>query len=398
MKTKYKYHKVSFLLILISILNFSVPAFAQTTIIDSFLHEGIYRTYRLYIPASYTGARPVPVVFNLHGLGSDALEQENYGDFRKIADTANFIIIHPQGANVIFTVKGWNTFGAIGTGADDLGFMSRLLDTVIAKYTINKNKVYATGMSNGGFMSYELACFMSKRITAIASVTGSMTAERKTGCKAAHAIPVMEIHGTADKTVGYDGTNYLSGSPGFTDINVLMNYWVSFNGCGSTAIKTTLPDIEPRDGCTAEHYIWAGGKDGSTVEHYKIIGGKHTWPGSAYITDVTNQDFNASKEIWRFFSQYSLDQFSLGIKEAITTELTVNIYPVPSKGPIQVQLENAYHKVSKIQLTDALGRTNFTIETTDQLISVPRNNLPSGIYYLRISNGEYSAVRKVVFN
>jgi polyhydroxybutyrate depolymerase len=76
---------------------------AQTTIIDSFLNGGIYRSYRIYIPAINDGVQKVPLVFNLHGLGSNAFEQENYGDFRPIADTANFIIVSPNGTNVVFS-------------------------------------------------------------------------------------------------------------------------------------------------------------------------------------------------------------------------------------------------------------------------------------------------------
>lgn len=369
---------------------------AQTTIIDSFLHGGIYRSYRIYIPSINDGVKKVPLVFNLHGLGSNGYEQENYGDFRPIADTANFIIVSPNGANVIFTSKGWNTFGAIGTGTDDLGFINRLLDTVAQKYPINKNRVYATGMSNGGFMSYELACFMSHRITAIASVTGSMTQERRTACNAVHATPIMEIHGTADKTVGYDGTNYLSGVPGFTNIDSLMQYWMTFNGCSSASTKTILPNSSTTDGCSAEHYLWSSGKENSSVELYKIIGGGHTWPGSAFSTGVTNQDFNASKEIWRFFSQYALDQFTLGIRPISNEIGKINLYPNPAKESIIIELSNNNNVEIEIQLSDVIGKVVWHQKTVEKKIIIPTRNYSSGIYFINISSKETNSIHKII--
>lgn len=375
------------------------PAFAQTIVVDSFLHGGVYRSYRIYIPAINDGVKKVPLVFNLHGLGSNSIEQEAYGDFRTIADTADFIIVSPNGSNVIFTIKGWNTFNGIGTGIDDLGFISRLLDTVAAKYPVNTNKVYATGMSNGGFMSYELACFMSKRITAIASVTGSMTEERRIKCDAKHATPIMQIHGTADNTVGYDGTNYLSTTPGFTHIDSLMQYWVKFNGCGTSALKTTVPNSSTTDGCTAEHYIWSGGKESSSVEFFKIINGEHTWPGAAITTGVTNQYFNASAEIWRFFNQYSLDQFSTltSIYESnVPAKKVLTIYPNPAKESINLQFANVNNEVVSIQLLDQMGKKLWSTNTNKSLINIARDNYPSGMYYISMSIGQTLTHHKVI--
>jgi polyhydroxybutyrate depolymerase len=386
------YQLLSILLASFSFLGSS----AQTTIIDSFLNGGIYRSYRIYIPAINDGVQKVPLVFNLHGLGSNAFEQENYGDFRPIADTANFIIVSPNGTNVVFAFKGWNTFNTIGMGVNDLDFINQLLDTVAKKYPINKDKVYATGMSNGGFMSYELACFMSSKIAAIASVTGSMTEERRTACAARHATPIMQIHGTADKTVGYDGTNYLSSIPAFTHIDSLMKYWIKYNNCSPTAVKTIIPNSSTSDGCTAEHYVWPGGKKGSSVELYKIIDGAHTWPGSSISTGVTNQDFNACKEIWRFFSQYSLDQLSLGITDKNFIKNELSIYPNPAKEFINIKMPYAANAKMSVKLNDLLGKNLYHFESSNGEIQISRNNLPAGIYLLNISTQFATTTHKII--
>ena len=152
---------------------FSLNAgFSQTTIISGFEMDGLERTYRIYIPEIYNDGYAVPLVLNLHGYGSNGFEQELYGDFRPIADTANFIIVSPDGALDGFGATHWNTFGT--SSVDDVNFLSALIDTVASQYNLDHSRIYSTGMSNGGFMSYKLACQLSGRIAAVASVTGTI--------------------------------------------------------------------------------------------------------------------------------------------------------------------------------------------------------------------------------
>ena len=152
-------------------------AFSQQTITATLTHDSIDREYILYVPANYTGDTPVPLVFNFHGFTSNAGEQMAYGDFRPIADTAGFILVHPEGTlfngSTHFNVGGFTA----GSTVDDVGFTEAMIDTISAEYNINAERVYSTGMSNGGFMSFLLACQLSDKIAAIASVTGSMTPE-----------------------------------------------------------------------------------------------------------------------------------------------------------------------------------------------------------------------------
>lgn len=174
----------------------------------------------MYKPAAYTGTTPVPLVLNLHGYTSSNFEQLFYGDFRAIADTANFLIVLPNGTLDAQGKRFWNTFGTNST-VDDVAFISHLLDTLQATYNIDKQRIYSTGMSNGGFLSYSLACELNQRITAIASVTGSMIESKVIACKPTRPVPVMEIHGTADATVPYNG----SPVSGFVGIPTLVAVW-----------------------------------------------------------------------------------------------------------------------------------------------------------------------------
>ncbi|HKL02579.1 MAG TPA: PHB depolymerase family esterase, partial [Cryomorphaceae bacterium] len=270
-------------------------AMAQSTV-HTISHNGIEREYRLYVPEIYSGDEPVPLVFNLHGYGSNAIQQEFYGNFRPLADTANFILVHPEGLNDAGGSQFWNAFGL--PGIDDVGFVAAMIDTLSAAYNIDSQCVYSTGMSNGGFMSFELACILSDRVAAVASVTGSMAENRLAACNPEFARPTMQIHGTEDATVPYAGTAE------FASIPEVVDFWVELNECNETPEISNIPDNDPSDGTTTERFVYEGGTNGNTVEHFKVENGGHTWPGAFVDIGVTSHDFDASIEIWRFFRQH----------------------------------------------------------------------------------------------
>jgi polyhydroxybutyrate depolymerase len=272
----------------------------QQTINESITHGGLQRDYILYVPASYSAATSVPLVFNFHGYTGSAYSQMWYGDFRTIADAEGFIIVFPEGTLDNSGISHWNV-GWGGSTVDDIGFTSALIDSISAEYSIKQDRVYSTGMSNGGFMSYQLACELSDRIAAIASVTGSMNMGWFNSCNPNHPMPVMEIHGTLDPTVSYNSSSFTESIPD------ILDFWANLNNCNSTAIVTNIPNTSTTDGCTAEHQIWENGNNGSTVEHYKIIGGEHSWPGALFPNGVTNQDIDASEKIWEFFNKYDIN-------------------------------------------------------------------------------------------
>lgn len=352
------------------------------TINGSIQHDGIQRDYILYVPAIYNAATPVPLVFNLHGYTSNNVAQLFYGEFRPIADTANFILCAPNG-----TIDGqgnrfWDAFGA-GV-VDDLGFITALIDHISAQYSIDADRVYSTGMSNGGFMSYDLACFRSDRFAAIASVTGTMTLARLAQCNATHPTPVMQIHGTADGTVNYNG------SAGVSGIEPLVAHWVQFNNCNAAPTITAVPNTSTTDGCTAERYVYTGGDAGSTVEFYKIIGGGHTWPGAPVTIGVTNQDFSASKEIWRFFRQYSLANLT-SIGDVQPTEL-FTIAPNPSTDDFDLRFADAQPRM--LSVFDATGQR--VMEQRLRGINTELRLPGAGVYFVTVMEGQRTVTRRVV--
>lgn len=281
-------------------MSFSLGVLSQTTIDKTIVSGGITRSYKLYIPAIYDGTSSVALVLNLHGLGSNSLQQMFYGDFRSIADTANFIIVHPQGTYESSTLMAnyWNAY--FGGTVDDISFLSEMIDTISANYNIDVNRIHSTGMSNGGYMSLALAAGLNDKIASVASVTGSMTISFPAVSNYVNTKPisVMQIHGTADSTVKYIGNASSISIPN------LLNQWIGHNNTTSTPVIDSIANINTADNCTAIRYTYTGGNANTEVIHYKVVDGEHTWPNSAITIGVTNRDFDASKVIWAFFNKH----------------------------------------------------------------------------------------------
>lgn len=383
---------------LLAVLPLFAPAIgqAQTTVAGTIRFGGVVREYRLYVPRAYTtSTRAVPLVLNLHGYGSNNVEQEQYGDFRAIADTANFLVVHPNGTLAPTGERYWNVFTPPGSGGpDDVAFLSALIDTLSARYRVDAQRVYSTGMSNGGFMSYELACQLSNRVTAIASVTGSMVPSRLAACAPARAVPILEIHGTADNTVPYTGGGF------FVAIPTLLSNWAQRNGCNPVPTITQVPNTNTTDGSTAERQVYGGGRNGSVVEHYRIIGGGHTWPGAPVNIGVTNRDINASREIWRFFRGYRLNGSGplSNVKQAASNSPKLLVAPNPAAQHVLVRTSTGQPLTAPLRVTDATGRTVPAPfgRTADGALRLNTSTWAPGMYLLRTTIGGQTVQQRLV--
>lgn len=369
--------------ILLSSLLFSSSLFCFSqngvTIIDSIKSNNIMRKFRLYIPNIYNGSQAVPLILNLHGYTSNSAQQQLYSNFMPIADTANFLMVYPDGKAPAGN-QYWNA--GFGGTENDVLFMSDLIDSLKLIYNIDLNAVYSCGMSNGGIMSYYLACNLPNRITAIASVTGSMLKTWFT-CAPNRPFPVMEIHGDADATVNYNG------DATFAPIDSVVKKWRVHDNCNFT-IPMSVANISTTDNSTAMNYLYTGGAGGATVELFKVIRGSHSWPGALPFIANTNQDFNASVEIWRFFRQYKLNQFlpSAGVNEN-QLKNNVKVFPNPVSEKLFVQGVSDL----KLKVLNLLGETIIG-ETLADTINV--SELKNGIYFLQINSGNSQSVVKFI--
>lgn len=356
---------------------------SQETIDGTLMHDDELREYTLYVPESYDGTAEVPLVFNFHGYTSNAGQQMFYGNFLSLADTHGFIVVHPQG---LLDANGITHFNAEWqSDVDDIGFSSALIDHIASEYSIDLDRVYSTGMSNGGFMSYTLACRLSERFAAIASVTGTMTIPQLSDCAAERAVPVMEIHGTADPTVPYDGSDWMA------PVDDVIAYWVEHNNCNPNPVVTDMPNTDPNDGSTVTRSVYSQGDENSSVELLKVVGGAHTWPGTVFSFAGTNQDINASELIWEFFSQYDLNGAISNTEDL--EHSSIEVYPNPTTNQLTIDGLNIN---DQIQIHTLTGQKMSNYRSVHNSMTIDLNHLPKGGYLLCVT-GKNQSWTEVIF-
>ena len=255
-------------------------------------HDNVNRNYLVYIPDSYDSEIDYPLMFVFHGFGGIATQFINNADMRDLAESNNFIVVYPQGLDLGGTGSHWNCSNPSAdnkSDVDDIGFIENLIDQLIVDYpVIDSKRIYAAGYSNGGFMSYYLAC-NSKKFAAIGSVAGTMLDDSYQSCNANFPTAMINIHGTNDFDVPYDGNTY------YPSIPEVVDWWKNFNNTPNEDLLTN------QDG-SIEQYKYYNDAGDIYVEHIKIIGGDHYWD------DKLNYDGkNTSGLIWDFVSNYNID-------------------------------------------------------------------------------------------
>ncbi|MEZ5141510.1 MAG: PHB depolymerase family esterase [Acidimicrobiales bacterium] len=270
------------------------------------------RTYR-YVPASYDGTAPVPLVIDLHGFAEGAALQETFAGLQASADQHGFVLLTPQGTG---PVPYWNA-GPTPDGPDDLAFVSDLIDQTGGQLCLDLSRVYVTGLSNGAFMASLVACRLADRVAAIAPVAGLTSPE---DCRPSRPVPIIAFHGTADPLVHYGDGDFSSAEATLPlDDETRRNFaavrfqatpdalaqWAEREGCSSGPTEEVVTASVARiryDGC----------RDGSVVELYRVDGGGHTWPGSEGMAAVTaalgptTTEIEANDLMWEFFAQHRL--------------------------------------------------------------------------------------------
>ena len=261
---------------------------------DTIIHDGLIREYILYVPEAYDGSFDIPLMLNFHGNGGSASGHLSYTDMTAIADIENFILVYPQGS-LLEGTSHWNPgleTPENKSNADDYGFIEVLIAEIINRYTIDSKRIYACGYSNGAMFAYGLACYSSDKIAAIGSVSGTMLEETLNNCTPLHPTAMINIHGTSDFILPYEG---LSGA--YSSIEAILNYWTSFNHTSKDPLTNSITD----NGTLIEYYAYHDGDSGTSVEHYKVVEGDHVW------FDLSYEEANTSELIWDFVSKYDLN-------------------------------------------------------------------------------------------
>ena len=275
----------------------NLDAQAKGTINGKISYNDIDREFILYVPSSYDSSAKQALVFNFHGYGSNADEQMNYGDLRSQADANGFILVHPDALDDIGGTSYWNMGGWAISVHDDLKFIENLINLLMDKYSVNSERIYSTGMSNGGFFSFHLACNLNASFAAVASVTGSMSYDTFNDCNARKPTPVLQIHGSIDRVVPYNGIESI-----MKPVSEVMEYWKLNNGCDDFILS--IPGITPGTTSWTETYLFENCLNETQNIHLYVQGAGHIWPGSIYARINSP---NSSQIIWDFFSKYDIN-------------------------------------------------------------------------------------------
>ena len=279
------------------------PYAAGTTTEGEVMHDGMTRTFRVHVPAGYEGTAALPLVLMFHGGGGTARQfEEASSGMNPVADRENFIAVYPDGTGRIQTWNGGGCCGgAVTNNVDDVGFTEAMLDHLESTLCIDRHRVFASGMSNGGIMSHRLACELSDRFAAIAPVAGT---EMSPTCTPTRPVALMHIHGTDDGHVPFEG-GMGCGPAGvaFNSVPATMERRRTINGCASTTSRV----LTEGDG-TCEAYADC---DADAVL-CSVAGGGHNWPGGAPPAGLIDcpgnggqsTTFIASEVIWRFFAEH----------------------------------------------------------------------------------------------
>jgi polyhydroxybutyrate depolymerase len=264
--------------------------------------NGVSRTYLLYVPPGQSG-KHLPAFILLHGGGSTDAQQETYSNFDAFAEAHGLVVMYPQGID-----KHWNDGRVIGheSMADDVGFMKAMLAEVTAQGLIDPKRVYAAGISNGGFMAQHLACLMPEALAGISVVAATQPVDA--ACPSPRPMPVIFFHGTADKLVPFGGGPIAPrlGNRGTAMSNAqAVAIWQKRNACGAAKRTQVLAaDASDPMSVTVETYSCPAGQG---LENVIVQGGGHTWPGAhqrylvTMILGPVTEKVDANATMWKFF-------------------------------------------------------------------------------------------------
>ncbi len=265
------------------------------------------RTYILFTPDAPRPPAGLPLVVAMHGGAGTAEQMMGFSRFNAIAAGEGFAVAYPQGLS-----RQWNDGrifrGRDAAGPDDVAFIRAVVADIAARTALDRKRIFATGISNGGFMSFRLACEAADLFAAIAPVTAQLSANLGARCRPSAKVAVLIINGTAHPIVPYAGGEvraFLVPRGEIWSTDRTLGFWAKHNGCAGAPDVRALAD---RDTADASRVIEVAHTRcaGAPVRLLRIEGGGHTWPGGMQYLPVawigpTNRDIDASEVIWRFF-------------------------------------------------------------------------------------------------
>jgi polyhydroxybutyrate depolymerase len=260
--------------------------------------DGVTRRYLLHAAGAAKPGRSLVLV--LHGWGGSAprMEHRTRGTFDRLADRDGAVVAYPAALGRPSRWNdGWNMGRRGVTPPDDVRFLSALIDTLVAEFGVDRNQVFAAGLSNGASMVYRLACERPELVAAVAPVSGGMPAHLVRASAQGAPVSILGMHGTDDPLVPFDQS-----------IRDGVSAWVKRDGCPAQPSSSRLPDSDPSDGTQTRVDAYAPCASATEVAFYTIEGGGHAWPGGDppwfRRRGRTARDFDAGVVIWDFFQKH----------------------------------------------------------------------------------------------
>jgi len=265
--------------------------------------QGSPRKYRIHMPKCYDATAPLPIIFAFHGTSASASVLERETSFDNLADSLGFFVVYPEGLH-----RGWNIGDCCRYSfvkhKDETAFTMAMLDTLSRGLRVDSTRVYATGYSDGGTLSLLLACAVPSRITAVASVSGTLL-DPLPSCDVSRPVPVMIIHGTGDHNIPYEGKQ---GGPGNLrgihheySAPEVAQFWIKHDSCDTSPILVRVRNVE-----RAAYKCGAGRAE---VVFFTIYTGEHGWPGGGrgwILSPTPPSDMVASDTIASFFLRHRI--------------------------------------------------------------------------------------------
>ncbi|MEO0789214.1 MAG: PHB depolymerase family esterase [Bacteroidota bacterium] len=379
------------LLIFVSVLGMS-SAYCQANILDSLLHQDFQRKYLVHTPPGYDNDdAPVPAILFLHGGGGNIQSAQGFTRFNFVSNAEGFLMIYPQGyhsfAPESFTWADGRNGGADQAGIDDVGFLNKLLDTLMQDYSIDENRIYLCGFSNGSFMTQRMAFEANDRFAAMGTLGGTLQESYLEESTPGRAIPMAYFFGTDDPFVPYDGGIVAgSGTLPVLGVEEAVDYWVENNDCQTALPEVFLPDIDTSDHSTVSVFEYTDcACQNAQVIFYKMEGAGHTWAGVELVNQEpvlgeTNEDIFASRELWEFFSQFSLCDIT-STSDISPDQVDIRVFPNPASGRFTI---DSKADIDFVAVHNFSGQLIQQHKPESQELQLDLSQWPSGVYTLQL--------------
>ncbi|MDG6218831.1 MAG: PHB depolymerase family esterase [Candidatus Thermoplasmatota archaeon] len=282
---------------------------------EPFEYEGMNRSYVLHLPESYDSSLSYPLVMVFHGGGGNARNIERVTGFSQKADEEEFIVVYPDGTgrfnNRLFT---WNAGFCCGyafeNDIDDVGYIKALITSLLENYSIDSTMIYATGISNGGILTYLVASELSDIFAAVAPVAAQIGGQASIDeepwqiPEPEHPVSVIVFNGMNDSRVPYEGGRPLANDThvySWFSTNDSISFWIEQNQCNPIPKR----NISESGNIIIDTYH--DGLQNTEVVLVTIVNGTHSWPGGEKGRnrgDEPTSEINATDLIWEFFKNH----------------------------------------------------------------------------------------------